>query len=162
MSWHHETLVYLWLTEPLSTRLSHIMTTPISNSILVLAPIQLQEFLRKGRTLSEVDRWKATKFWTFLLYAGCTILTSALEKPVYRNFLCLMVAVTILAAENLCQLLQLCGQVVETLHPLERSMERNTYILWCTLGTSEAIRPSSFFLEFPIRKVSTNSQTSHL
>ena len=102
MSWHHEKLICLWLTEPLPTCLGHIMTTHVSTSILALAPFLLQEFLRKGRTLSEVDRWKTTEFWTFLLYTGCIILKSALEKLVYRNFLCLMVAVTILAAENLC------------------------------------------------------------
>ena len=55
------------------------------------------EFARKPRPLKEVDRWKATEFRTFLLYTGPIVLDGCLEPKYYRNFMCLSVAIRLLA-----------------------------------------------------------------
>ena len=60
------------------------------------------DFGRKPRTLTELDRWKATEFRTFLLYVGPVVLRSVLKDDYYNNFLLLHVAVRILCDPVLC------------------------------------------------------------
>ena len=62
-----------------------------------------REFLRKGRPLQEVDRWKATEFRQFLLYLGSIILKAKLPDHFYKHFMLLSVAVYCLASPIFCQ-----------------------------------------------------------
>ena len=52
-----------------------------------------KEFLRKGRPLNEVDRWKATEFRTFLLYSGPVVLRQCLPMNFYNHFKLLFVSI---------------------------------------------------------------------
>ncbi|XP_064468488.1 uncharacterized protein LOC135379173 [Ornithodoros turicata] len=57
-------------------------------------------FERKPRGVDEVERWKATEFRTFLLYAGPVALKHLLPDRLYHHFLVLHVAVRILASPS--------------------------------------------------------------
>ena len=50
------------------------------------------DFARQPRSLSELDRWKATEFRQFLLYTGPVALRGILDVERYYHFLCLSVA----------------------------------------------------------------------
>ncbi|XP_064463551.1 uncharacterized protein LOC135374544, partial [Ornithodoros turicata] len=58
-------------------------------------------FQRKPRGIDEVDRWKATEFRTFLLYAGPVALKQLLPDQLYEHFIVLHVATRILASPAL-------------------------------------------------------------
>jgi len=57
-----------------------------------------REFLRKGRALADVDRWKATEFRQFLLYLGPVILRGSLPLNYYRHFMLFSVAIYCLSS----------------------------------------------------------------
>ena len=61
-----------------------------------------REFLRKGRSLREVDRWKATEFRQFLLYTGPVILLGKVSECVYRHFMLFAVAIYCLSGDSYC------------------------------------------------------------
>ena len=54
------------------------------------------DFLRKPRSMIELDRWKATEFRKFLLYAGPIALKKILSSEIYSHFLTLRMGVAIL------------------------------------------------------------------
>jgi hypothetical protein len=56
------------------------------------------EFLRKAISLHEVDRWKASEFWLFLLYTGPVVWRDCLPSPQYQNFLLLFVGIYCLSS----------------------------------------------------------------
>ena len=58
------------------------------------------EFNRKSRLLLEAKRWKATEFRQFLFYTGPVVLRKILNNDRYINFLCLHVAIIILASSK--------------------------------------------------------------
>jgi hypothetical protein len=58
------------------------------------------EFARKARSLSELDRWKATEFRQFVLYTGMAALRGIVSPDVYNLFLSLSVAITVLCNDN--------------------------------------------------------------
>jgi hypothetical protein len=95
-------LVLLWMKGPLSCRLRTSSVKSISGELLLLLPYMPKEFCRKPRSLSEVMHWKATEFRQFLLYSGPAALHSNLKDSVYRNFMVLSVAMTILLSPRLC------------------------------------------------------------
>lgn len=72
-----------------------------SEKLVCLAPYAPKEFARKPRSLEEVDRWKAIEFRQFLLYTGPFVLRSVLLNNLYKHFMCLSVAITILVKEQL-------------------------------------------------------------
>lgn len=61
-------LIHLWLKGPIPRRVGSRAKSIISGHLVNFSPYIPREFARKGRSLNEVDRWKATEFNTFLLY----------------------------------------------------------------------------------------------
>ncbi|XP_047142039.2 uncharacterized protein LOC124816529 isoform X1 [Hydra vulgaris] len=72
----------------------------ISENLLELRKYIPSEFARRPRGLIELDRWKATEFRQFLLYTGQVTLKSILKPDLYKHFLTLSVAVTILLSHD--------------------------------------------------------------
>lgn len=94
-------LIWLWMNGPKIGRLGPMIQV-ISTGILALKMWLPREFVRKGRSLSEVDRWKATEFRTFLLYTGPVVLKGKLSTAMYKHFMLLFVAIYILCSDALC------------------------------------------------------------
>ncbi|XP_076294813.1 uncharacterized protein LOC143215984 [Lasioglossum baleicum] len=90
-------LLNLWCCGKPSTKISHLQSLNISNSLVSLAKYIPLEFNRKPRTLKDLKRWKATEFRQFLLYTGPVVLLHNLSNNRYLNFLSLHVATTILS-----------------------------------------------------------------
>lgn len=91
-------LLWLWTKGPLFCRQGRIFTTGISELLENLRSYMPHEFLRKGRSLNEVDRWKATEFRQFLLYTGPVVLKSFLPIQFYKHFMLLFVAIYCLSS----------------------------------------------------------------
>ncbi|KAL2082539.1 hypothetical protein ACEWY4_022357 [Coilia grayii] len=94
-------LIWLWMRGPLATRIGSQSVQSISQKIIALGKSLPKNFNRKGRALTEVDRWKATEFRTFLLYTGPIVLKSNLPNSMYDHFLLLHVGITILCSPHL-------------------------------------------------------------
>jgi len=75
----------------------------ISDRLVNLSAYLPKEFLRKGGPLSEVERWKATEFRTFLIYTGQVALKGILPKELYQHFRLLVVAIYCLSSSVFCQ-----------------------------------------------------------
>ncbi|XP_046548859.1 uncharacterized protein LOC124258811 isoform X1 [Haliotis rubra] len=69
----------------------------LSDKLTLYSKYIPREFCRKGRSLREIDRWKATEYRLFLLYTGPVALNDILCNAVYLNFLLLFVGITCLA-----------------------------------------------------------------
>lgn len=95
-------LILFWMRGPLPTRLGSQMIQLISAAVISFSLKLPKEFARKGRSLVEVDRWKATEFRTFLLYTGPVALKHHLPDALYHNFMLLHVAMRILCCPSLC------------------------------------------------------------
>lgn len=91
-------LILLWLTGPLSVRLSNNMINKISKRLIQIRNSVPYEFTRRPRSLKHVRLWKATEFRQFLLYTGPIVLKNILKKDIYINFLSLHIAITIIAS----------------------------------------------------------------
>jgi hypothetical protein len=96
-------LLGVWLgTGPVAYRLGTVGVQKVSKRITKLRPTIPKEFNRKGRSLSEVDRWKATEFRLILLYTGPHVLKDILNTESYQHFLLFHGAVRILCANGAC------------------------------------------------------------
>lgn len=93
-------LLTLWMKGPLQNgqRIAATAVRRISDSLLGMGKHLPREFLRKGRSLHEVDRWKATEFRQFLLYTGPLCLYEVLAPAVYRHFMLLFVGIYCLSS----------------------------------------------------------------
>ncbi len=91
-------LLSMWMCGPLQVRVAGNMIRCISDKVCSLKNYLPREFVRKGRTLDELERWKATEFRTFLLYTGPIALRGKLSSALYDNFMLLSVAITLLCS----------------------------------------------------------------
>ena len=96
-------LLLMWIKGPLKSRVSARTVAQISSSLLSLRDYIPSEFSRRPRSLSEIDRWKATEFRQFLLYTGPVVLKHNLNQTFYDNFLTLCIGMHILLNSSLCQ-----------------------------------------------------------
>lgn len=94
-------LILLMMKGPLTVRLSNHMVNTISEALVSFAPYIPKEFARKGRALSEVDRWKATEFKNFLLFTGPVAFKGVISEEAYNNFIMLHVAISILSGDDI-------------------------------------------------------------
>ena len=81
---------------PRECRLSYQQLTIISENLLNLNGKMPREFARQPRSTDYLDRWKATELCQFLLYTGPIVLKSVVSANVYKHFLSLMIAMSIL------------------------------------------------------------------
>ncbi|KAA3670175.1 uncharacterized protein DEA37_0010821, partial [Paragonimus westermani] len=95
-----ERMLNLWLFSPVdrNLRLSVNSVTVISARISDLQA----DFPRCCRSLTEVERWKATEFSQFLLYIGPVVLRGILDPCKGRNFLDLLKCIHILSSSFVC------------------------------------------------------------
>ena len=80
------------------------------------------EFVRRPRSLLELERWKATEFRTFLLFSS-VILKSVLPPPLYKHFLTSSVSMSILLHDDVTEnepLVDFAGQLLH--HFVENSV----------------------------------------
>lgn len=97
-------LLITWIRGPRAqNRLSSGQIKQVSQKLVSLAPYVPKEFARKPRGLEVVDRWKATEFRQFLLYTGPYVLKGILMNSLYKHFMCLSVAISILVNEQLAR-----------------------------------------------------------
>ena len=87
-------LLKLWMKGPKGLcRLGPNSVLRLSEVLVSFHSFIPREFNRKCRSLSEVDRWKATEYRQFLLYSGIVVLKDHLSKDMYSHFLKLYVAI---------------------------------------------------------------------
>jgi len=95
-------LFYFWMKGPLRTRLGGHSVDLISNKLLAVKKCVPSEFARKPRSVSELDRWKATELRQFLLYTGPVCLKGIIPDVMYDNFMLLSVGMFILLSPEHC------------------------------------------------------------
>lgn len=95
-------LLLLWLKGPLVCRLPAEVVKCVSAALVNMKSFVPNDFARKPRPLSEVDRFKATEFRLMLLYTGVVALRNKLNDVFYYNFLLLSVAMHILLSPRYC------------------------------------------------------------
>jgi hypothetical protein len=85
---------------PRECKLSGQQIRLISEKLTQYSGKMPREFARQPRSLTEMDRWKATEFRQFLLYTGPIVLRSVVTKELYEHFLTLVVAISFLLSSN--------------------------------------------------------------
>ena len=96
-------LLLLWREGPKQFRLTIAQQKRISDMHEAIQNHFPPSFNRKPRRLDELKMWKATEFRTFLLYVGPVVLKEVIDDTVYRLFLSLTVAISILSNPRLVQ-----------------------------------------------------------
>lgn len=95
-------ILILWTRgRPNEQKLSFNQISAISENLIKISKLTVLEFSRKPRSLTELDRWKATEFRQFLLYTGPIVLKNIVSEDNYNLFLSLSLAVNILSSEQL-------------------------------------------------------------
>lgn len=97
-------LINLWMKGPLINLCRQGVGTlkRISDGLSRVKKYMPREFTRKGRSLNEVERWKATEFRQFLLYTGPVVLKGHLPPEMYKHFLLLFVSIFCLCCNVFC------------------------------------------------------------
>lgn len=91
-------LLSLWIKGPLNCRQGPAFVRRVNEKLTELRGYLPHEFLRKGRALCDVERWKAVEFRQFLLYTGPVILQGCLPTQFYEHFLLLFVSIYCLSS----------------------------------------------------------------
>lgn len=95
-------IIFFWLKGSLKTRLSSRQVNIVSQGLVSLRGHIPSEFVRKPRSFSELEYWKASEFRQFILYTGLIVLKSQLSKKLYEHFCCLSVIMHMLLSPSLC------------------------------------------------------------
>ncbi|XP_044765188.1 uncharacterized protein LOC123321583 isoform X1 [Coccinella septempunctata] len=86
----------------MNVRIPSVLARNVDADIMKISAYIPQEFCRKPRPLTDVERFKATEFRLFLLYVGPIIFKNKLDIELYNHFLHLFCAIRILATPHLC------------------------------------------------------------
>lgn len=81
-------------------RLSSSSQKTINERIMTCSKRLPEEFQRKGRSLNDLEDWKAVEFRTFLLYTGPLVLKGVLPEEQYEHFLHFHAAIRILCSPS--------------------------------------------------------------
>jgi len=73
-------LTYWWIKGPLTVRLGSHVIRGLSDALVLHRNEMPGEFARKPRSVSELDRWKATELRQFLLYTGPVCLKNLIPE----------------------------------------------------------------------------------
>lgn len=85
-----------WVKGGLPHKLPASKILQINTRLINISSTCPNEFSRRPRSLREIDMWKATEFRSFLLYTGPVVLKNILPKNIYKHFMLLSIATTIL------------------------------------------------------------------
>ncbi|KAM7286796.1 uncharacterized protein ISCGN_003897 [Ixodes scapularis] len=96
-------LVLLWLKGDKTYRIGSASRDSVSGANIEMRHYVPSDMSRKPRSLSDIDRWKASEFRLLVLYTGPAVLRSRIPKPLMDNFMTLHCAVTILCSPLLCR-----------------------------------------------------------
>lgn len=96
-------ILTLWIHGPKNIRLTATQIDDINKLYLETSKFVISDFSRKPRSIHDVERWKATEFRYFLLYAGPVILQNSINNKMYNHILSLIVAIRILCVKNQCK-----------------------------------------------------------
>lgn len=91
-------ITYLFVVRPSYLQVAN-RSEKISQKFVQLKGAMLAEFARQPRSLTELDRWKATELWRFLLYTGALMLQDVLSQDHCHHFLS-TIGTTILLDDN--------------------------------------------------------------
>ncbi|KAJ8928268.1 hypothetical protein NQ314_019219 [Rhamnusium bicolor] len=150
-------LLNVWVGGNLKVRLRSRTVDILSKHLISLKPFIPIEFNRKPRSLSELPRWKATEFRTFLLYVGPLILKNNIDLAVYEHFLLLHCGISLLLSfkyisdygcEHATELLNIFVKHCEHIYGLE-FYAYNVHILCHLTRDVEMYGPLDMFSAFP-------------
>ena len=96
-------LLLIWMRGNRDVKISARQVEEISQKLIGLKSAIPSSFARKPRSLSDIDRWKATEFRQFLLYTGKIVLDGILRTDLYAHFTSLSIASRILVSPTLVQ-----------------------------------------------------------
>lgn len=107
-------LLMLWVNKgPLNIRIRARKIDELSNLILKLNSYITSDFVRKGRSIQELSRWKATEHRFFLLYTGPIVLKNIITEACYTNFMTLNIAMLILLSPNCSFLVDFAKELLD-------------------------------------------------
>ena len=95
-------LILAWLKGPLNCRLPAKSVSDISERLGNFRSYVPSEFSRQPRTLSDIDRFKATEFRQLLLYTGIVAFRNILPDRLYSHFMLLSCAIYCCLSPLLC------------------------------------------------------------
>lgn len=98
---------------PLSVCIRAAAVHKLSKYLLNLNQYIPSDFVRKAREISDVSRWKATEFRSFLLYFGPIVLKNILNEKCYVHFMALSISMTILLSPDRRELLEYANQLLD-------------------------------------------------
>ena len=93
-------LLTFLLRGPDICRLKKEQSEKINNKLVQLKGAMPAEFARQPRSLTELDRWKATELRQFLLYTGPLVLQDVLSQDHCHHFLSLTIGMSILLDDD--------------------------------------------------------------
>ena len=79
-------IIQFWKKGP-HCRMSQLFQ--ISDKLIESRECIPSDFVRKRRSLRQLDYWKAMEFWQFLLYTDTVALYDILPTPMYQHLLCI-------------------------------------------------------------------------
>lgn len=93
-------MLLLWNKGNKVVRLNKNQIENLNEMYLLTSQYVPSNFQRKPRSITDIDRWKATEFCLFLLYIGHVILKHILEEKRYHHFLSLSISIRLLCGSS--------------------------------------------------------------
>lgn len=107
-------LLMLWVNKgPLNIRIRARKIDELSNLIMKLNFYITSDFVRKGRSIQELSRWKAIEHRFFSLYTGPIVLKNKITEACYTNFMTLNIAMLILLSPNCSFLVDFAKELLD-------------------------------------------------